>query len=103
MADAAIDKRKLPRSLIVRSALLAALGYLLPSLVQVGFRGAYAFAAAVAAGTVISVVWVAVLIFAFKHHGRVAAWLLLECPFALNGPLTFLLLWLISEFGHDTL
>jgi hypothetical protein len=102
MGDIEINKGGLPRALIVRSAILAVSASLLPVLFPLVYRGVNGSLLAYIASCIVSVLWIVVLIRGFKRHGRAAAWLLLEAPFALCGPLTFLLLWLVVQFGHDT-
>jgi len=103
MSDMEVSKRGLPRALIVRSAILAAFASLLPVLFPLVYRGVNGSLLAYIASCIVSVLWIVVLIRGLKRHGRAAAWLLLEVPFALCGPLTLLLLWLVVQFGHDTL
>jgi hypothetical protein len=103
MTEAVIDKKKLPRSLVMCSAVLAALAFMLPVVYMFLHRQDPGFEQAFIAGLAASALWLALLIYGFGRHRRVAVWLLLGTPLALWWPTALLLLELACRFGDDCL
>jgi hypothetical protein len=95
--------RKLPRSLVAYSAILAALAFSLPFLYMVLYRQDSGLEQAAITSFVASFLWLIVLIYAFKGYGHAAMWLLAEAPFALYWPSVILLIGLACRFGDHCL
>ena len=103
MTDMEPEARKLPRSLIAYSAILAALAFALPFLYMVLYSQGRGLEQAAITSFVASFLWVIVLAYAFKGHGYAAMWLLAEAPFALYWPSVLLLIGLACRFGDNCL